>query len=40
MSARPYSHSGIIVIRAHDSKSLERCHKVLEKLLETETEFD
>jgi predicted nuclease of predicted toxin-antitoxin system len=36
---RPYPHSGIIIIRAHDSKSLERCHQVLEKLLKTETEF-
>ena len=36
----PCSHSGIIVIRAHDSKSLERCHHVLEKLLKTETEFE
>lgn len=36
---KSYSHSGIVVIRAHDSKSLERCHQVLEKLLKTETEF-
>ena len=36
---RPHSRSGIIVIRAHDSKSLERCHRVLEKLLKTKTEF-
>jgi predicted nuclease of predicted toxin-antitoxin system len=37
---RPYAHAGIIVVRAHDSKSLERCHRVLEKLLKTETEFE
>lgn len=37
---KSYPPSGIIVIRAHDSKSLERCHKVLEKLLKTETEFE
>lgn len=37
---RPNPHSGIIVIRAHDSKSLEQGHQVLEKLLKTETEFE
>ena len=37
---RLHSRGGIIVIKAHDSKSLERCHQVLEKLLKTETEFE
>lgn len=36
---KSYSHSGVIVIKAHDSKSLQQCHEVLEKLLKTETDF-
>ena len=35
-----YSHGGIIVLRICDSKSLQRCHKVLERLLEVESEFE
>lgn len=37
---RSYSHSGIIIVKAHDCKSLQQCHKVLKKLLKTETEFE
>lgn len=37
---RSYSHSGIIVVKVHDAESLERCHLVLEKLLNTEAEFE
>ena len=37
---QPYSHKGIVVIKAYDSESLEQCHVVLEKLLKTETEFE
>lgn len=33
-------HSGIVVIKAHDSDSLRRCHGVLEMLLRTEDEFE
>ena len=34
------SHSGVIVIKARDSDSLWRCHRVLETLLKTEKEFE
>ena len=35
-----YAHSGIIIVKAHDSKSLRECHEVLEKLLRAETGFE
>ena len=37
---RPYSHNGIIVIKAYDLRSLDQCHMVLEELLRAETEFE
>ncbi len=33
------SHAGIIVIRAHDLKSLQDCHTVLKELLQREPKF-
>ncbi|MCL0092615.1 DUF5615 family PIN-like protein [Dehalococcoidia bacterium] len=35
----PSSHNGVIVIKAFDLRSMERCHKVLERLLNVEREF-
>lgn len=35
----PSSHKGVIVIKAHDLKSLLNCHRTLESLLATEHEF-
>jgi predicted nuclease of predicted toxin-antitoxin system len=35
----PNSHSGIIVLKAYDLNSLQKCHTVLEMLLKVESEF-
>jgi predicted nuclease of predicted toxin-antitoxin system len=35
----PNSHNGIIVLKAHDLNSLQKCHTVLEMLLKVEIEF-
>ncbi len=35
----PHSHNGIIILRVYDSKSLQKCHEVLKKLLKEESEF-
>lgn len=35
----PQLHHGIIVIRSYDTNSLQRCHGVLERLLQVENEF-
>jgi predicted nuclease of predicted toxin-antitoxin system len=35
----PQYHNGVVVLKAYSSKSLQRCHKVLEKLLKREGDF-
>jgi predicted nuclease of predicted toxin-antitoxin system len=35
----PGSHSGIIILKAYDINSLQKCHTVLEMLLRVEGEF-
>ena len=35
----PGSHNGIIVLKAYDLVSLQKCHNVLEMLLKVESEF-
>jgi predicted nuclease of predicted toxin-antitoxin system len=35
----PNSHNGIIVLKAYDLNSLQKCHTVLEMLLKVESEF-
>ena len=35
----PNSHNGIIILKAYDLNSLQKCHTVLEMLLKVESEF-